>query len=448
MGINSKLAVWMVVPLLLATMAVGALLWHQAGELAQQQEATLRTSLLAAKRQELEHHVSLALTALERLANEVGDEAAKQEQARALLRGMNYGTDGYFFVYDFRGNNLVHPRLPQLEGQNLWDLRDPQGLPVIRQLIGEARKGGGFVRYQWEKPSTGKVTDKLSYAIAVDRWGWMIGTGLYLDDVEEAALRIRADLASNIREAMQKLAAVALVALAVVGAGGIATTVSETRLANARLKDLNRRIVTLQEEERRRVARELHDGISQLLVSAKFHLEMAEEHAKAATAGIPPGLSTGISRVGDAVAEIRAMSHHLRSAVLDNLGLVPAIEQLVREFSLRTGILVEVDRNLPDRRLPGDVELTLFRIAQEAFTNIERHARADLARLSLTADEGRILLAVSDNGMGMESRAGTDHRPGIGLSNLRERAEHLGGSLDLAPAAGGGTCLSSWLPLA
>lgn len=433
--------------LLFAVLAVGALLWHQATDLAQRQEGILEEAILGANRQELEHNVMLALTALQPLYASGRDDEATKAEARAILRSMNYGTDGYFFVYRLDGTNEVHPRQPELEGQNLWDLQDRNGVPVIRQLIGAARAGGGFVRYHWDKPSTGEIADKLSYAVMLERWQWMIGTGVYLDDLQAASLQIRAAQRQNIRETMLVLATMALLALLLIASSGIATTVHETQQANISLKRLNRRIVTLQEEERHRVARELHDGVSQLLISAKYRLEIAAEQLKDLPAGPPAALTVGIERIASAVAEIRTISHDLRSATLDNLGLAPALDQLAREFSQRTGIAAEVRWANPPAQLSGELELTLFRVAQEALTNIERHAGAGRVELLVEQGRGEVCLTVGDNGRGLDAPKKNLAARGIGLRNLSERAAHLGGELLLASAPGNGTRLTCRLPL-
>ena len=96
---------------------------------------------------------------------------------------MEFGRDGYFFVYDLQGRNLMHPRQPELVGQELWDLRDTQGQPVIQNLLAAARRGGQHgeaVHYLWERPSTRQNEEKLGYVVVLERWGWMLGTGIYL----------------------------------------------------------------------------------------------------------------------------------------------------------------------------------------------------------------------------------------------------------------------------
>jgi two-component system NarL family sensor kinase len=121
-------------------------------------------------------------------------------------------------------------------------------LPVIQALLKSAQSGEGFQRYAWNKPSSGQVTDKLAYVVMLDRWGWMLGTGIYLEDVERATQQA-AEVAQGIRKTMMAIAVVALVAVLFVFATGMTLNVSEHRLADKKLQRLTQRIVSLQEEE-------------------------------------------------------------------------------------------------------------------------------------------------------------------------------------------------------
>ena len=127
----------------------------------------------------------------------------------ALLERINFGSDGYFFVYDRSGKSLMHPRQATLVGKDLWNMTDPHGLPVIQALIRSATEGDGFQRYGWQKPSTGQVAEKLAYVSMLERWGWMLGTGIYLEDVDNAIAQVRHDVSSGIRTTMLAIAIVA-----------------------------------------------------------------------------------------------------------------------------------------------------------------------------------------------------------------------------------------------
>ncbi len=124
------------------------------------------------------------------------DEATLSE-AKAILHRLDYGNDGYFFVYDLQGTLLVHSRKPELIGENRLDYRDINGYPTIEMLIRKAREGGGFVQYATEKPPTGRPAIKLTYAVLLPNWEWVLGTGIYLDDVQAVLAKVNEQVAVN-----------------------------------------------------------------------------------------------------------------------------------------------------------------------------------------------------------------------------------------------------------
>ncbi|HEX5803947.1 MAG TPA: cache domain-containing protein [Azospira sp.] len=446
MRLKHKIIVLAVLPLVTAVLAIAVLVGLQARELARTESALLEESMLAAKRTELRHYVQLAQTSIEHIYGSGRDDEAAKTEVKRILSEMNFGDDGYFFAYDRDGNNLVHPRQPALVGRNLLDLHDPNGVPVIQRLLAAAQAGGGFQRYVWEKPSTGQLVDKLGYVVELQRWGWMFGTGIYLDDVAAGVGKIREQASANIAATLLGLAAVAVIASLAVFAGGMALNISEHRLADQQLKQLAQRLVTSQEEERARVSRELHDGLSQLLVSTKYRFETAQERLLAGRDNAAQAIEEGLAGLTGAIAEIRRISHDLRPSLLDNLGLPAALTQLAEDFGRRTGIAVDIGigelPSLPSNR----ASTTLFRVAQEALTNVERHAAARHVSLRLDRDADTLQLSISDDGRGFAGARGG--KPGIGLRNMRERVEHHGGSLRIAAGDDGGTRLLASLPLA
>jgi two-component system NarL family sensor kinase len=283
---------------------------------------------------------------------------------------------------------------------------------------------------------------------------------------------------ANITSTMWGLAIVAVISAIVVSAGGLVLNVSEHRLADKKLKDLAQRIVTSQEEERARVSRELHDGISQLLVSIKYQFELVELRLAAGGAQAnAPNMQKELGALAAAIAEVRRISHALRPSLLDNLGLASALDQSAKEFSQRTGIEVMVRNDTrsnarndtrKDTRNNGRSDtrdtarkhgarpldalseaeaVTLFRIAQEALTNVERHAGARHVQIALVGDGAAVRLSIVDDGRGFAVE-GIDRarNRGIGLRNIRERIEHHGGTLTVTSEPGR-TELAATLPL-
>lgn len=234
---------------------------------------TVEAAYVASKEAELRHYVLLATQAISHLYESGKNDEETSKRAKAILAKLEFGEDGYFFVYDLQGKNLMHPKLPQLVGRNLWDMTDNEGNPTIQRLIERARSGGGFERYMWEKPSIHKVTPKLGYVVSLDRWGWMLGTAIYLDDVETALEKIEKQVSANIRNTMLWIAGIAIASALIIALSALALNISEFRVADAKLKVLAQRVVRSQEEERARLSRDLHDGISQWLVSIKLQVE-------------------------------------------------------------------------------------------------------------------------------------------------------------------------------
>lgn len=445
---KAKILLLAVAPLLLAVVAIGALLTVETRRLDQQQAQVLEDVLLSAKREELRSYVELALTSIDHLYGAGRDDEAAKEQAKAILSSMNFGDDGYFYVYDSSGLNLVHPRQPELIGQNLWDRRDTDGTYMIRELIARAHEGGGYQRYLWPKPSTGRIERKLGYSVELPRWGWMLGTGIYLDDVDAAAGRLRGNLLASVRQTLLGLAAVAVVAVLTVFAGGMALNLSEQRQADRKLKALAHRIVSSQEEERARVSRELHDHICQLLVSIKYQFELVGH--RLAHPGAQPVLAIDreLHALSQAIGEVRRISHDLRPAMLDDLGLPAALQHIADELAERSGLQVAVSPHLHDERLPELQAVSLFRVAQEALRNVERHAGAKHVDIRLDDADDRLALRITDDGCGFDVQTVESSKDrGIGLTNMRERVERNGGSFQLLSQPGRTELIASF-PLA
>ncbi len=435
MQLKHKIIALGIIPLLISVALISVLIFWQNHSLGEHQARLIENSILVSKRTELKNYVALSLSAIEPLyANGQGDGRARRQALQALAE-LGFGEDGYFFVYDASGRSLMHPRQADIVGKNMWNLKDPNGLPAVQALLHTAQAGDGFLRYAWRKPSSGQVTAKLAYVVMLPQWDWMLGTGIYLEDVQQAIQQARSDIAAKLQATMLAIAGVALLAVLLVFICAMALNVREQRLADQRLQALNQRIVTLQEDERSRVSRELHDGISQLLVSIKFQFELASHQLEIAPA---PGwltLQQAISQLGTAIGEVRRISHDLHPSLLDTLGLSAAIGQLSAEFEQRTGLEVVFDDALPDGRLPDGIAVALFRIVQEALTNIERHAGARNVDIRLGLRGGLVRLVITDDGCGFDPRQIEQMQGGIGLRNMRERVEYFGGRFWLSSAS-------------
>ena len=461
MKLRLKILLLAAVPLLVALAAIAVAVYVQGLQLAQREKQVVESAWLASKESELRHYVSLAYSAVAPL-QEAGDDEAARQRALELLAQMEFGHDGYFFVYDLQGKNLMHPRQPELVGQDLWNLRDTRGQAVIQNLLTAARRGGQqgeVVHYLWEKPSTHQTVEKLGYVVVLDRWGWMLGTGIYLDDVEQALVRIDAAAQANIRSMFAWVAGIAAVAILGVAACGLALNISDHRQSDAKLRLMAQQLVRSQEDERARLSRELHDGISQVLVSIKLSLEAARERLRhslpeqpQALAHIDRPLGGALDRLNSAVGEVRRISHNLRPTLLDDLGLPAALEHLGREFAIASAdgappLAVRLRTAGRPVKLPDAYATALFRVTQEALTNVLRHAGATRADMTLAYSAHDVRLTISDDGRGFDfAEVQQDPRRGIGLRNMRERMSALSGNLTFHTNAQG-TTLQAWLPL-
>jgi signal transduction histidine kinase len=210
--------------------------------------------------------------------------------------------------------------------------------------------------------------------------------------------------------------------------------------ANTALRKLNETL----EDEVQRIALALHDDAGQLMVAVHLSLDEAMRE-------MPPDVQARMSGVkgllGLVEERIRDLSHELRPAMLDHLGLVPAVEFLAANFGQRTGLHITVDSTL-DTALPANFATTLYRIIQEALTNVRRHARATRVRIQIGRRGNWIRCQVTDNGVGFDPSAVVNSgQPGLGLVGIRERLNAVGGKLRIQSAEGRGTKLEITAPL-
>ncbi len=220
------------------------------------------------------------------------------------------------------------------------------------------------------------------------------------------------------------------------------------RLARNRLSQ----IVQAQENERARISRELHDQAGQALTALRYGLSRVQLHAG------DPSLAEEIRRLialaTQTTQQISTLARDLRPSVLDDLGLIPALRSYAREFSERIGIPISLSITGSVPRLMSEAETTVFRVVQEALTNVAKHAQAKHVWIDLIVQEDSLQIRVRDDGRGFdpqtvaqEYRLGADSRPGLGLIGIRERVHLLGGRMEVVSAVGEGTRLQVAIPL-
>jgi signal transduction histidine kinase len=202
------------------------------------------------------------------------------------------------------------------------------------------------------------------------------------------------------------------------------------------------RIVGGQEQERRRLSRELHDETGQALTSILLGLKALEETA--GTERFPAALAELREQVVATLQDVRRLAVELRPKALDDFGLVPALERLVGTFAEQTGIETHLESRLQEARLASEIETVLYRVVQEALTNVVKHARAEHVSVLLHAKPGRVAVVIEDDGRGFA--ADTLSGDGIGLVGMRERIALVGGRLELETSEGRGTTIVVEVP--
>jgi signal transduction histidine kinase len=213
---------------------------------------------------------------------------------------------------------------------------------------------------------------------------------------------------------------------------------------NLDLQRLSAEIVRVQEEERRLIARELHDEVGQVLTAIKVELASAQ-HAIEGAGGSPILLDNARSIADGALHTVRNLSHLLHPALLDDLGLPAAADRYLQEFGRRHGLQVELLEDGMDERLSPAIESAAYRVIQEALTNVAKHAQASSCRVRLHRTPSTVCVTVEDDGIGFALNQ-SERRTGLGLIGIRERVSQLNGSIRLDSAPGRGAHLTVELP--
>jgi signal transduction histidine kinase len=246
------------------------------------------------------------------------------------------------------------------------------------------------------------------------------------EKAKEALKRINEELASRVKE-----------------------RTAELEMRNSEIQDLSRRLLRAQDDERRRISRELHDSTGQLLVTLKLNLATLASSQNLAQKQVLIQGATAI--VDEMTRQVRTMSYLLHPPLLDEAGLAPALKWYVEGFCQRSEIEVQLDMPPDMERLPRDMELTIFRVIQESLTNVHRHSHSRTAEVKLKTDADRVFLEITDQGAGFPpaSRSGTKNGRtvlyGLGIRGMKERVQQFGGEL-IVKSDPSGTSLRALLP--
>jgi len=207
------------------------------------------------------------------------------------------------------------------------------------------------------------------------------------------------------------------------------------RESERQAQEFGRRLIQAQEAERSKLARELHDDVTQRL--ACLAIEIQQET-------VPPHVSEGVLQLSE---DVRSMAHQLHPSLIEHVGLAAALQTECEKFSRQTSVALETKfHSIPDQ-LPIEIDICLFRVAQEALRNVNRHSQARTATVRLAAEGGEIQLEITDDGVGFDLSE-YPSKPGLRLTSMVERVQLLGGRLDIQSKLGSGTTIAAWIPLA
>lgn len=448
MKLRHKIIWFALTPLVLALSAIALTVYYRADLLKQQQRESIERAYRDSKDAELKNYSTLAEQSIAHLYSSGRTDTATLEEAKTILQSLNYGPDGYFFLFDLQGTFLMHPRQPELVGQNLWHLRDTNDDPSIQKLISRALEGGGLVDYMWQKPTNNSdvPVPKRAYVLVLKNWGWVLGTGVYLDDIDVALAELDKQASRNILDTMLWIIVISsLSVIAIIS--GLMWSIRGRSVVDAQLSALTQRIIKSQEDERSRIANALHDSIKPMLVATKMKIEIGihrlNEHTQQSMAP-PISFRQATEMVDDTLLEINQIIHGLRPYNLESLGLESALRLCVHHFD-SNALPVEFNKSGETEGLAKAAEEALFRVAHEAIANAINHASAKQVSMRLEGDSCYVTLKIHDNGHGFNvNHVNADPNRGLGLRNMKERIEAEGGKFFLTSSPSGTTIIATF----
>jgi len=225
---------------------------------------------------------------------------------------------------------------------------------------------------------------------------------------------------------------------------------AQSRQMQEKLRLLSRQLLLAQEDERKKISRELHDVIAQTLTSINVRLAGLRKEATLNNKGIERSIARTQRLIQHSVSIVHRFARELRPTVLDDLGLIPALHTFLKSFQAETGIRVSLSAFAAIEKVNGDKRTALYRVAQEALTNVGRHSQATRADVKIQELAGAVCMGISDNGRGFQepSALHSKQKNRLGLLGMKERLEMLGGNFTIQTAPGKGTTILAQIPLA
>jgi two-component system NarL family sensor kinase len=441
-----KILLLTLVPLLLLGLATTLLGLYQTSQLGNNNLSSFSEKIYDLRRAELKNYTEIAHTAVEKFVNSNDPDAS--DKAKDILRTIRFGDDGYMFVYDYQGVNLMHPIKPQLEGRNLWQLEDENGVKLIQKLVANAQVGGGFTDYLWDKPSKGENIDKIGYSMAVDKWDWMLGTGLYVDDLDEAIATVRSKVNQQVFSAGMIMATLAFSITGIFAFIGFRFTAHESDMADTKLRAMAFKASSSKETERSRVARELQKSVNSHLVLAKQRArDLTDRDGQLITKG---DMISVEQEVSEAIKQIYRVIGQLRPPELDQGGLSVALKALTRRISKDSDCDISFHVSGRPQKMRWEIEVALYRAANLAIDNIVRHADVDHAEVWLNLKSSMVRVTIKDQGVGFDVKRAMvdDGHSDSSLNEIETLVGSLGGKMNVFSTPSAGSIVRFEVPLA
>ena len=356
--------------------------------------------------------------------------------------------DGIITSWNKGAEQLFGYTAEEAIGQNITLIVPPDRLHEEATIIERLKRGERIDHFETlRRRKDGALLDvSLTISPVKDSAGRVIGVSKVARDIAE-----RKRTEQELRKSEERARALADKLEAEVGSRTEELERRNTDMLEQaeQLRSLSNRLMQLQDDERRKIARELHDSVGQDLAALSMCLEGAKRTANGMPQTAAQKLDEACEIVEKCSSDIRTLSHLLHPPLLEELGLASAIEWYVGGFASRSGIAVNLQMPPRLKRLDSSVELPLFRVLQECLTNIHRHSESKTATVKVEADDGKVSLEVSDQGKGMgkgDSKLSGGKRLGVGISGMRERLNDLGGTLEIH-STNQGTVVRAAIPL-
>jgi methyl-accepting chemotaxis protein len=379
--IKHKVILLAIIPLVAAIVIVMLMVRSKLVELGDAQMESIRHEVISVKEEALKNYIDMALSAITPYLGEASSREG-QDKIKTILRSISFGKekDGYIFAYELSGTNVVMGPKPELEGKNLIDLKDPNGVQVIKELIDRAKEGGGYLTYAWSKPSIGKDAPKLSYATLLKETNWMVGTGFYIDDIDAL---MEVEQAKVAKEITQTLLIIAVIGGLVVVVGIITSLWVAGRISKP-LNDAAEALIDISQGDgdlTRRLKVEADDEIGQLAEGFNRFADKTQAMVLSLKRGVEE-LSRFTGRLTDVVAKTDADVQQQRVETQQTAAAVHEMAATAQEVASNAGGAAgaadEADKATSDGRgVVNDTIQALEQLYQDVNQASEVIARLD-----------------------------------------------------------------------